>query len=159
MVNLATQGGLRFLGLISLFDPPRAGVPEAVMQCRKAGIRVCMVTGDHAATATAIARMVHIITTPRVVGTPYTPLPPLIVSTRAGLLSLPGRLDKGGSKLMPSHLSLCGLCPQGWSMCATCRTASCPPKPWTPPPPPPERRRRGPRDTGRVTAALGPPWC
>ncbi|XP_034489355.1 sodium/potassium-transporting ATPase subunit alpha-like, partial [Drosophila innubila] len=55
---------LRFLGLISLIDPPRAAVPEAVAKCRTAGVRVIMVTGDHPITAKAIARSVGIITNP-----------------------------------------------------------------------------------------------
>ncbi|XP_002038269.2 sodium/potassium-transporting ATPase subunit alpha isoform X1 [Drosophila sechellia] len=55
---------LRFLGLISLIDPPRAAVPDAVAKCRSAGVRVIMVTGDHPITAKAIARSVGIITTP-----------------------------------------------------------------------------------------------
>ncbi|MDE2620749.1 MAG: cation-translocating P-type ATPase [Sphingomonadales bacterium] len=46
----------RLLGLIGLADPLRAGVPDAVRQCREAGIRVVMITGDHAATARTIAR-------------------------------------------------------------------------------------------------------
>lgn len=37
--------GLRFVGLISMIDPPRAAVPLAVSKCRSAGIRVVMVTG------------------------------------------------------------------------------------------------------------------
>jgi P-type Ca2+ transporter type 2C len=45
----------RFLGLIGLADPLRASVPEAVAQCRSAGIRVIMITGDYPATAQAIA--------------------------------------------------------------------------------------------------------
>ncbi|XP_017492512.1 PREDICTED: sodium/potassium-transporting ATPase subunit alpha-1-like [Rhagoletis zephyria] len=52
---------LRFLGLISMMDPPRPGVAEAVRLCRNAGIRVVMVTGDHPLTAQAIARTVNII--------------------------------------------------------------------------------------------------
>jgi len=52
---------LRFLGLISLIDPPRANVPEAVAKCRSAGVRVVMVTGDHPTTAKAIARIIGII--------------------------------------------------------------------------------------------------
>ena len=54
--------GLTFAGLISLVDPPRPGVAEAIQLCRKAGIRVTMVTGDHPLTAEAIARKVSIIT-------------------------------------------------------------------------------------------------
>jgi len=53
--------GYRFVGLISLQDPPRPGVPEAVHKCRTAGIKVIMVTGDHPVTAMAIAKKVGII--------------------------------------------------------------------------------------------------
>ncbi len=53
---------LRFgwLGFIALADPLRQTVPEAVAQCRRAGIRVVMITGDHAVTAAAIARQAGI---------------------------------------------------------------------------------------------------
>lgn len=53
--------GLRFVGLMSMIDPPRAAVPDAVAKCRSAGIKVIMVTGDHPITAKAIARSVGII--------------------------------------------------------------------------------------------------
>ncbi|NNL66370.1 MAG: HAD-IC family P-type ATPase, partial [Myxococcales bacterium] len=46
---------LVFLGLVAMTDPPREGVTEAVAACRRAGIRVVMITGDHATTASAIA--------------------------------------------------------------------------------------------------------
>ncbi len=50
--------GLRFrmLGLLGFADPLRPGVPEAVAECRRAGIRVMLITGDHPSTALAIAR-------------------------------------------------------------------------------------------------------
>ena len=50
--------GLTFLGLIGLEDPARADVPQAIRDCRQAGIRVVMVTGDHAVTARSIGRAV-----------------------------------------------------------------------------------------------------
>ncbi|PIO27199.1 hypothetical protein AB205_0026880, partial [Aquarana catesbeiana] len=53
--------GLCFIGLISMIDPPRAAVPDAVGKCRSAGIKVIMVTGDHPITAKAIAKGVGII--------------------------------------------------------------------------------------------------
>jgi P-type Ca2+ transporter type 2C len=50
--------GLRLRGLLGLMDPVRASVPAALDECRMAGIRVIMITGDHAATARSIARAV-----------------------------------------------------------------------------------------------------
>ena len=52
---------LCFVGLMSMIDPPRAAVPDAVAKCRSAGIKVIMVTGDHPITAQAIAKSVGII--------------------------------------------------------------------------------------------------
>ena len=52
---------LRFVGLLSLEDPPRPEVPGAVAKCRAAGIRVIMVTGDQPLTARSIAGQVGII--------------------------------------------------------------------------------------------------
>ena len=54
-------GDLCFVGLMSLIDPPREGVPEAVAKCKRARIKVFMVTGDHHITALAIAKQVGII--------------------------------------------------------------------------------------------------
>ncbi len=53
-----TPHGFRFdwLGLLALADPLRPEVPAAIAQCRRAGIRVVMITGDHPRTALAIAR-------------------------------------------------------------------------------------------------------
>ncbi|WP_313562320.1 cation-translocating P-type ATPase [Diaphorobacter nitroreducens] len=55
-----------FLGLVALADPPRPEVPEAIAQCRSAGVRVVMMTGDHPATARAIARQVGLSERPQV---------------------------------------------------------------------------------------------
>jgi Ca2+-transporting ATPase len=48
----------RLLGLVGLQDPVRPGVPAAIEECRTAGIRVVMITGDHAATAINIAQQI-----------------------------------------------------------------------------------------------------
>jgi sodium/potassium-transporting ATPase subunit alpha len=49
-----------FCGLVSVIDPPRESVPNAILKCRSAGIKVIMVTGDQPVTAAAIAREVKI---------------------------------------------------------------------------------------------------
>lgn len=47
-----------FIGLVGLLDPVREGVPAAVQECREAGVRVVMMTGDNPLTAQAIARSI-----------------------------------------------------------------------------------------------------
>ncbi|MDD3719405.1 MAG: cation-translocating P-type ATPase [Actinomycetota bacterium] len=56
------ERGLIYLGMTGLMDPPRPEVFEALEKCRKAHIQVVMITGDHAATARAIAEQLSILT-------------------------------------------------------------------------------------------------
>jgi len=58
LADAAPYEDLTFLGLIALEDPARADVPHAIQACQEAGIRVVMVTGDHAVTARSIGRAV-----------------------------------------------------------------------------------------------------
>ncbi|MCX7914443.1 MAG: HAD-IC family P-type ATPase, partial [Thermodesulfovibrionales bacterium] len=54
------EGDLIFAGIQAMIDPPRPEAIEAISKCKEAGIRVIMITGDHAATAQAIAKMLGI---------------------------------------------------------------------------------------------------
>jgi Ca2+-transporting ATPase len=58
---------LTLLGLVGLHDPPRHDVEAAIAACQGAGIRVVMVTGDHAVTAASIARSVSLGSDPQVI--------------------------------------------------------------------------------------------
>lgn len=56
------ENGLTFVGLAGLFDPPRAEAADAIATCRRAGVRVMMVTGDHPFTASSVGRQVGLDT-------------------------------------------------------------------------------------------------
>lgn len=55
-----TEQGLTWLGLVLLWDPPRAEVADAIAKAQRAGVRILMMTGDHPATAQAIADRIGI---------------------------------------------------------------------------------------------------
>ncbi|HIF17158.1 MAG TPA: cation-transporting P-type ATPase [Cycloclasticus sp.] len=57
------EDGLVMLGLFGMIDPPREGAIESVIACKRAGIRVKMITGDHSATALAIAKKLNLVNT------------------------------------------------------------------------------------------------
>ena len=61
------EQGLTLLGIVGLIDPPRPEAIDAVAECRAAGIRVKMITGDHAATARAIALQLGLADDPKTV--------------------------------------------------------------------------------------------
>jgi len=59
------ENGLIMLGLFGMIDPPREEAIEAVKACKKAGVHVKMITGDHAATALAISQQLNLVNTNR----------------------------------------------------------------------------------------------
>jgi len=62
----AAEQGLIFLGLVGMIDPPRPEAKAAIQTCRHAGIKVVMITGDHPATALAVARELGLLRQGRV---------------------------------------------------------------------------------------------
>ncbi len=93
----AVERELTFLGLVALWDPPRPEVPEAVALCRRAGIRVVIVTGDYGLTARAIAREIGLPVTQVVTGAEVERLLP---EALRGLVTRPGLLFARAS---PAH--------------------------------------------------------
>ncbi|MFI2368084.1 cation-translocating P-type ATPase [Streptomyces sp. NPDC018833] len=86
------ESGLTFLGLAGMLDPPRPEVSDAVDACRRAGIRIVMVTGDHPLTAEAVARRVGIVRQPAPVVLTGTRLDTLDDDDLDALLAASGEL-------------------------------------------------------------------
>ncbi|MFB0838408.1 cation-translocating P-type ATPase [Arthrobacter sp. E44] len=64
---LELETGMELLGLIGLQDPPREDVGDVIRAARQAGLRIAMITGDHPATAAAIARQIGLTGSPELV--------------------------------------------------------------------------------------------
>ncbi|MDW7995387.1 MAG: HAD-IC family P-type ATPase [Gemmatales bacterium] len=86
---LESDHALNFLGYVGMIDPLRPGAKEAVAECHRAGITVCMITGDHPTTALAIARELGLAERPEQVVTgqqlekvPAEQLPRLVQTAR-----------------------------------------------------------------------------
>ncbi len=97
----AVERDLTFLGLVAMMDPPHREVPEAVARCRKAGVRVIMITGDHPLTALALARKIGLVP-PEAKGSPD--------DSRAVLegSQLDGMSDEELRRLLAPSASACG---------------------------------------------------
>jgi len=81
-----------WLGLVAFADPLRPNVPAAIAECRAAGIRVVMITGDYAATARAIAREAGLPTEPLITGSEMAALGETVVRDRARRASIFARI-------------------------------------------------------------------
>ena len=62
--QVQAESELLLLGLVAMADPPREGVAQAIADCRRAGIRVHMLTGDHSLTAAAIGKQIGLLRGP-----------------------------------------------------------------------------------------------
>lgn len=87
------EDGLTLLGLVQIWDPPRAEVPEAIRTAQRAGVRVVMITGDHPETARAVAGTVGIRSERVLTGAEIEALPPAELDQRAAEVSVFARVS------------------------------------------------------------------
>ncbi len=87
-----TDLAFSFLGLVGLADPLRSEVPAAVVECRAAGIRVVMITGDYPATATAIARQAGLSSEAVITGEEIETLTDAALAARVRAISIFARI-------------------------------------------------------------------
>jgi Ca2+-transporting ATPase len=98
-----------FLGLIGLRDPVREGVPAAIAECRTAGIRVVMMTGDHALTARTIAEQAGLGASATVVtGADMDAMPPDEFARAAGVATVFARMTPAQKLRLVGALSARG---------------------------------------------------
>ena len=99
---------LKFLGLVSLRDQVREGVPEAVAQCHEAGIRIIMITGDFIGTARAIAAEIGIDTHSYLTGSELETLSDADLAERVKTVSVCARMTPGHKLRLISALKANG---------------------------------------------------
>jgi sodium/potassium-transporting ATPase subunit alpha len=103
---------LTFLGLVAMMDPPHREVPDAIAKCRRAGVRVIMITGDHPLTASAIARKIGLM--PKQAIPQPAGFVPMIEGSQLDTMSdeqlrrlltpsRPGELDPVFARMAPRH--------------------------------------------------------
>ena len=103
---------LTFLGLIAMIDRPHREVPAAIATCRRAGVRVVMITGDHALTALAIGRKIGLVSEP--IAEASGGVPPVIEGSQLDKMSdedlrclltpsRPGESDPLFARMAPRH--------------------------------------------------------
>jgi P-type Ca2+ transporter type 2C len=102
------ESGLTLDGLVGMLDPPRLEVTAAVQACRRAGIRIVMVSGDHPLTVEAVARRVGIVT-PTGTGTGTGAAPAVVTGAELDALD-----DAGLDRLLaaPGPLLCCRVSPE-----------------------------------------------
>jgi len=102
------EDDLSFLGLGLLWDPPRSEVPDAIRQARAAGIRVVMVTGDHPATAVAVANEIGLASTRVLTGVDLQTLSPEELTHAVRETNIFARVDPGDKLRLVEALKATG---------------------------------------------------